>query len=468
MRKTPLDGIAITRHGEHMNAVGVVRQSSGRGKAEGASLADQERRIREHCKREGWKLLAVYHEQDVSGGRPLAKRPGMLEAVEAVEAGKADVVVAAYFDRLVRSVAVQSEIVQRVEAANGRVLALDVGEVKDASGTAAEWLTGQVLGLLAEHVRRRQTEHAKAMHARKREAGEWAGGKVPPGVCVVNKRLVRDEATAGYVRDAFDMREAGASHEAIRRYLKGAGLPVKSLIVVSRMLTNEVYIDLGIVPRSLFKRVQDGYRPRGPREASDRLLARLGVLRCASCGSRMVPHGAKSNQVYRCGGQECDRKMAVSCHIAEDAVVHAVRCALADREGRAGGDVVGHVEAKLTAKRAEQERIVFALTGMDNVAGVREKMAVLQGEVEALEDALEDARQAAAFTLRGGLDWPHMTRQAHRDLIRAAVAEAIVGPGKGAGRVRVTFADAFAPEPILDVEAVKVRDEIRSVLAEAV
>jgi hypothetical protein len=46
--------------------------------------------------------------------------------VELVEAGDANVVVA-YFDRLVRSLAVQVEVVERIERAGGAILAVDVG-----------------------------------------------------------------------------------------------------------------------------------------------------------------------------------------------------------------------------------------------------------------------------------------------------------------------------------------------------
>ncbi len=47
--------------------------------------------------------------------RRSSSRDGLRTAVEAVEAGKADVIVAAYFDRLVRSLRVQDELVSRVE-----------------------------------------------------------------------------------------------------------------------------------------------------------------------------------------------------------------------------------------------------------------------------------------------------------------------------------------------------------------
>jgi DNA invertase Pin-like site-specific DNA recombinase len=54
----------------------------------------------------------------VSGGTPLEHRDKLRRAVEAVEAGDADVIVVAYFDRLVRSLRVQarSSIVSRRRA----------------------------------------------------------------------------------------------------------------------------------------------------------------------------------------------------------------------------------------------------------------------------------------------------------------------------------------------------------------
>ena len=54
------------------------------------------------CKREGLQLLDVLSEMDVSRGAPLERRPGLRQAVEMVEAGRAEVIVCADFDRLVR------------------------------------------------------------------------------------------------------------------------------------------------------------------------------------------------------------------------------------------------------------------------------------------------------------------------------------------------------------------------------
>lgn len=51
--------------------------------------------------------------------------------------------VVAYFDRLFRRMAVQAEVVARVEAAGGRVLTADMGEISEA--TAAQWISGTML-----------------------------------------------------------------------------------------------------------------------------------------------------------------------------------------------------------------------------------------------------------------------------------------------------------------------------------
>ena len=59
-------------------------------------------------------------EIDVSGKLPLSKRPGLLAAIEMIEAGQADQPVVAYFDRLVRSLKVQLEVIERVEGRAGR------------------------------------------------------------------------------------------------------------------------------------------------------------------------------------------------------------------------------------------------------------------------------------------------------------------------------------------------------------
>src|SRR5947209_423285 len=71
---------------------------------------------------------------------------------------------------------------------------------------------------------------------------------------------------------------------------------------------------------------------------SERLLARLGVLRCGTCGSRMVINSYSGN--YRCGdtsAKRCQRRAAVKADRVEEMVLDAVRgySTTANMHGRA-------------------------------------------------------------------------------------------------------------------------------------
>lgn len=72
-----------------MKAIGIARHSKGDDASK--SIEAQVARIRDYSKSEGFTLVEVLEERDVSGGTPLAKRDGLRSAVEAVEAGRAGV-----------------------------------------------------------------------------------------------------------------------------------------------------------------------------------------------------------------------------------------------------------------------------------------------------------------------------------------------------------------------------------------
>ena len=93
-----------------------------------------------------------------------------------------------------------------------------------------------------------------------------------------------------------------------------------------------------IVDRDTWKAVQRATVSRGRRAKSERLLARLGVLRCGTCDARMVVGTANRSSywIYRCPPTgDCQRRVTISAEIAEKKVVEKVRAAIADDEGRA-------------------------------------------------------------------------------------------------------------------------------------
>jgi site-specific DNA recombinase len=206
-------------------AIGIVRVSHTDEVDEDqvASLDEQEERIREAAKREKLDLIDVFRERNVSGGTPLEKRDGLRRAVEAVEAGKAKVVIAAYFDRLVRSLNVQRELVDRVEAKGGEVIAVDIGAV--TNGSATKKLTSTFLGAVAEYHR-----DATAERSREGVVAAIRDGKVPwPDVMPGYKRaedgtLAVDHELAPIVLHAFELRAGGATIREVRDHLHAHGI----------------------------------------------------------------------------------------------------------------------------------------------------------------------------------------------------------------------------------------------------
>ncbi|HSJ18016.1 MAG TPA: recombinase family protein, partial [Solirubrobacterales bacterium] len=197
-------------------AIGVIRVSQTRGR-EGdgfASPGEQRERIESECDRRDLRLAGVLEELDVSGATPLTKRDGLRRAIEAVESGDAEVIVAAYFDRLVRSLRVQDELVSRVERAGGQVLTVDVGAV--TNGSASQWLSSTMLGAVSEYHRRSTAERVRGAQAAAVARGVAPWKNTTPGYTRNEDGVFEPNETAPAVRKAFRMRGEGESISKIR------------------------------------------------------------------------------------------------------------------------------------------------------------------------------------------------------------------------------------------------------------
>lgn len=437
------------------NAIGIVRVSQVAGR-EGESFASpgmQRDKIEAACEREGLNLLDVIEELDVSGGTPLDLREGLRTAIEAVEAGKVGVIVGAYFDRLFRSLAVQGEVIARVEAAGGRLLAVDVGAVTNA--TAAQWLSGTQHGMMSEYFRRVSAERSAGAVRRAVERGVPPWPNVTPGyVRGDDRRFYPDPAKSPIVARAFQMRAAGSTVKDVRAFLREHDIDVTyhgaTTLLCSRVVLGEIHFGklvnleahAPIVDRHLWQAVQRVKVSRGRRAKSDRLLARLGVLRCGSCGARMVVgtanHGAYN--LYRCPPNgDCTRRVTIGAEIAEAVVSDAVRGALANVEGRASAEQ-GIREAEQSVARAQTDldAAVRAFGGFEDESSTRERLLELRAVVEdarAHRDQLGGDR--SVVTLNAAEDWDRLSLDGRRALIRATVARAVVAPGRGADRIAV-------------------------------
>jgi DNA invertase Pin-like site-specific DNA recombinase len=310
-------------------AIGIVRvsQTGGRAGESFASPAEQTDRIAAACKRDGLVLVQTFEELDVSGGKSLAKRAGLLAAVAMIEAGQAEVIAAAYFDRLFRSLKTQAEVIDRVEAVGGQVIAVDVGRITGES--AGTWLTSTMMGAVSEYYRRSITERSADAQARAVERGVAPGATTAP-VGYVRPRAedgsalpyAIDPRTAPIIREVFERRAAGGGIAELARLLEGAkvttgrGSKSWALPAVRGLLRNPAYhgeVRFGklanptaheaIVDFPLWQAAQrPGAGLRSSRSGGEYLLS--GSLRCAACGYALeatresAKHGAR--RVYRC------------------------------------------------------------------------------------------------------------------------------------------------------------------------
>jgi Recombinase zinc beta ribbon domain len=219
---------------------------------------------------------------------------------------------------------------------------------------------------------------------------------------------------AAVVREVFQRRDRGATIVELQAFLLERGIE-RSVAGVASMLRSRMYlgeIHFGelhntrahepiIKDRGLFERVQRRTVSRGRQAKSERLLARLGVLRCGTCGSRMVINSYSGN--YRCGdtsANPCQRRAAVKADRVEEIVLDAVRAysatADAPRRGsrkqqiRAADEAIGRADAEL-------DDTIRQLGGLGLLA-----RPASQETLEKLTKTLDDAHTARARLGDGG------------------------------------------------------------------
>lgn len=440
-------------------AIAIVRVSQVAGR-EGDTFASptiQRDRIQAECARASLELVQVLEELDVSGGADIHLRPGLGPAVAAIEAGEADVIIAAYFDRFFRSLTVQAQVIERVEAAGGQVLAVDFGHV--TAGTAAQWLSSTVTGMMADYYRRVAKERSAEAQQRAINRGIPPWPHIVPGYQRGPDRRLILTADAPTMLEAFEMRDQGARVADIREFLRAHGIDRNSH-QVSSLLGSRTYlgeIHFGhytpnldahdpIVDRALFDRVQAVRVPQGRKAKKRRLLARLGVLRCGTCDARMVigsqRRGTWRYEHYRCPAEDCPRRVTIGADIADTTVSQAVRAEISDLEGRAS------IEQDVRAAEIELERAEVDLrNGIRNLAVVSDepdahaKLLELRTARDGARERVDRLRgQRAARTVGIAAQWELLTLEEQRGFVVDLGTRAVVRVGgRGAERIKVEF-----------------------------
>ncbi len=246
---------------------------------------------------EGWTLLPVrYDDGGLSGGT--LERPALQRLLEEIDAGRIDMVVVYKIDRLTRSLADFSKLVERLEKANCSFVS-----VTQAFNTSSSMgrLTLNVLLSFAQFEREVTAERIRDKIAASKKKGLWMGGNLPLGYDrhpdPKARTLVVNEKEAGTVRLLFGLYgelgclrkvEERATAEGLRskRVVREDG-SVKGDCTLSRgqiyyLLRNPVYLGKirhkdkiwngqhpAIIDQDIWDRVQEKMRQASRRSRAD-------------------------------------------------------------------------------------------------------------------------------------------------------------------------------------------------------
>ena len=153
-----------------MRVIGYVRVSTEEQAMSGAGLQAQRAAIAREARRRGWELVETIEDRGYSAKD--LRRPGVQEALRALEAGDAKALVVAKLDRLSRSMLDFASLMATAQKQHWALVALDVAV--DTSTPAGEMLVN-VLATFSQFERRLIGQRTKEALAAKKAQGVRLG-----------------------------------------------------------------------------------------------------------------------------------------------------------------------------------------------------------------------------------------------------------------------------------------------------
>ena len=206
-----------------MKAVAYLRVSTDEQAESRAGLEAQLHAITQHCHRQGIELVATFTDEGISGAAQLDRRPGLLDAVNAITKGMA--VIVAKRDRLARDVVACAVVERMVAKRGGRVLSV-AGEGTD-NDDATSILMRRIVDAFSEHERLVIAARTRAALQAKRRRGERAG-RVPYGYELADADTATSRSRSGRPVQLVPVHEQLSVVERIRREHE-AGLSMRTI-----------------------------------------------------------------------------------------------------------------------------------------------------------------------------------------------------------------------------------------------
>src|SRR5829696_2549635 len=184
----------------------------------GLGVDRQEADCRQLAERLGWKVVAVFVDNDISAfsGK---RRPAYEEMLREVRAGRVKGVLAWHPDRLHRRATELEEFVTIAEAHDLQVQTVTAGTV-DLS-TPSGRMVARMLGAAAQHEVEQTRRRLRAQKAQAAASGRYRGGPRPYGFEADGITVKQDEAKI--IREATTAVLAGRTLAAVARELNLSG-----------------------------------------------------------------------------------------------------------------------------------------------------------------------------------------------------------------------------------------------------
>ena len=443
------------------------------------SIEDQLYRCNAYAEKEGWRVVSVYSDREISGQTAGARPEFQRMRADAARGRQFEVVLAEAPDRLARRTADLTDL-RDVLAFNGvELYAVSLGLITPAYAA--------VMGMVAEQYSRDLGDKTK-----RGQQGATRRGRVAAGVAYGYRaadaegcnRIISPREAEIVVR-IFEEFANGVAPNVIAARLNAEGVPgprdgwIGTTIRgdatrQTGILRNRIYVGeivygrtifrkdprsgkrlssvatapmvvtsapaLRIVSDSLWRRVQDRFEANGrkmARDESGQALNRVyraqyvlsGLLECSCCGGAYAIMGKNR---YGCSTRKnkgtCDNKTTITRQALESRVLAGIKRGLLAPELVEG--VVARVTEQLAARRA---------TARSDDAGLRRRHAEVTARISRLLDQMEDG-VGDASALR--------TRLKERDVELCAIEEKLAQIAAEAPTVVTlpNFAQAYADQ----------------------
>jgi DNA invertase Pin-like site-specific DNA recombinase len=203
-------------------AVGYVRVSTVE-QVSGFGLDVQEKAIRDYCKANSMRLVAVFRDEGQSGSNGLESRIGLAEALATLKAGDAATLIVYRLDRLARDLILQETLVERLRSQGTPVRSASEPDIDTDTDDPTKKLIRIIIGAVSEYERAVIRGRMMAGKAAKKAQGGYLGGTVPYGYRLQDGQVVQDEVEQDVGQIVARLASTGASLRTIAAELERAG-----------------------------------------------------------------------------------------------------------------------------------------------------------------------------------------------------------------------------------------------------